>query len=87
MIDYPYDWELRDKIRLAKTLFYINGNEEYNFRQFLEAELSKLDRANRKEIYRSSFHQRQGACQVIEALLVMMQDADKVHDSLKRQYE
>ena len=83
MIDYPYNWQLRDKIHLAKTLFYISGNQDYNFIQFLESELSRLDSANRKEIDLALLHQRQGACQVIDMLLSLMRNADKAFNAFK----
>ena len=84
MIDYPFSWETREKIILAETLFHINNNADYNnFREFLEAELLRLDRLNRKELNIQAINQRQGACQVIDALLFMINNADEMYKVLK----
>ena len=85
MIDYPFKWNEREKIRLARTLFHINGtNELTNFVEFLEAELIRLDQVNRKEPDKIILRQRQGACQVLANLIVLLRGASEMHDTLKK---
>ena len=84
MIKYP-KWEQKELLQLAHTLFYINGDERYNFKEFINAELSRLDRENRREGDTVAFHQRQGACQVLQNLVEMLETADQMYDTLKMQ--
>ena len=84
MINYPFNWHQRSKILLARSLFHINGDNDSNFRKLIEHELKRLDRENRKEPDKVLFRQRQGACQVLDDLIDMLEGASEMHDTLKK---
>ena len=83
IIDYPKDWTHNQKLILAKTLFYIHGNDELNFNEFLKDELARLDKKNRTEPDELLFRQQQGACQVLQELIAMLEKGGDMHDTLK----
>lgn len=85
MIDYPSKWTVQQKIALARTLFQINGADQYNFREFLEHELLHLDRINRDETDIDAIRQRQGGAQVIERLIKLMDESDDMYKALSNQ--
>ena len=83
MIDYPFAWHQRSKVLLARTMFAINGDDSFNFRQFITYELERLDRENRKEVDDAIFRQRQGGCQVLADILRLLEGADEMFNTLK----
>ena len=50
--------------------------ETQQMREWLRQELSRLDAANRREISDVSYRQRQGACQVLDSLFKLAEEAD-----------
>lgn len=85
--NYPQKWDIRDRMRLARTLFQINGNDDYNFIDWLKYELSEMDRRNREEKDIEILRRRQGAALLIETMLSMLATADDTYRKFNEQLE
>ena len=83
MIDYPHEWDLDQKLRLAHSLFLMGSDTNSNFLAFIGKELDRLDRLNRKEADDILFRQRQGVCQVLDKLLELIENSSEMHRTLK----
>ena len=52
-------------------------------REWMRAELARLDRANRRDADPVSIYQRQGACQALEAIERLIETADEKVEKIK----
>ena len=76
MIDYPKNITPEEKMRLARALFHIGHlTETTPAVEWLGQELARLDRLNRTERDEVALRHRQGACHVIDGLLVMIAES------------
>ena len=57
--------------------------ETMGMRDWLRDELRRLDEANRIEMDPDVFRQRQGACQVLQALFRVADEADRTIDKIR----
>lgn len=57
--------------------------ETMGMRDWLKDELKRLDEANRIEMDRDVFRQRQGACQVLQALFRIADEADRTIEKIR----
>ena len=57
--------------------------ETMAMRDWLRDELKRMDEANRTELDRDVFRQRQGACQVLQALFRIADEADRTIDKIR----
>lgn len=57
--------------------------ETMGMRDWLKDELRRLDEANRIEMDPDVFRQRQGACQVLQALFRIADEADRTIDKIR----
>jgi len=62
---------------------FAQAGELQGMRDWLKAELARLDKANRRDLEPAVFHQRQGACQVIEKLLEIAETAGDKADQIR----
>ena len=57
--------------------------ETMGMRDWLRDELKRMDEANRTELDPDVFRQRQGACQVLQALFRIADEADRTIDKIR----
>lgn len=57
--------------------------ETRGMRDWLRDELGRLDAANRNEPDEVAFRQRQGACQVIQAIFTAIETADRTAEKIR----
>lgn len=57
--------------------------ETRGMKEWLRNELTRLDEANRHEPDKDVFRQRQGACQVLEALFKLAETADVTAEKIR----
>jgi hypothetical protein len=57
--------------------------ETMGMREWLKAEMERLDAANRREVNPVDLRQRQGACQVIEDIFRIADEADRTIDKIR----
>ena len=78
LIQEPDSQDRRAVLELYEAMHRFGGfPETRSMVKWLESELSRLDAANREEVVDVVFKQRQGACQVLEKILTMVEDAPK----------
>jgi len=57
--------------------------ETMGMREWLKAEMERLHAANRREVNPVDLRQRQGACQVIEDIFRIADEADRTIDKIR----
>jgi hypothetical protein len=57
--------------------------ETMGMREWLKAEMERLDAANRREVNPVDLRQRQGACQVIEDIFRIADEADRTIEKIR----
>ena len=82
MIDVPQDPQEAMQVYLALSRFE-RMPETRPLVDWLTAELTRLDAANRNEPVDVAFRQRQGACQVIGKLLKLAEEADNKAEKIR----
>jgi len=78
MIDFPSLTDIKDKLRLAKSLAFINRADECKpFVMWLQDSMSRMERLQRRELDETVMRQRQGGLQAIESILREIQSGDE----------
>ena len=68
---------------LASLARFSTLPETRGMRDWLKSELARLDAANRLEVGPVELRQRQGACQVLEKLFEIAENADKTAEKIR----
>jgi len=82
MLDLPHSAD--DAHRILKSISRFSVLPEVQeMRIWLAQELARLDRVNRHELDSQIYHQRQGACQVLEKLIELQETADRKAEAIR----
>ena len=83
MISVPTNDQHATLSILASIARFSTLPETRGMRDWLKSELDRLDAVNRKELDGIEFRQRQGACQVLEKLFEIAENADKTAEKIR----
>ncbi len=73
-----------EAVRILQALARFSTAPELHWmREWMKTELARLDTLNRRELAPETFRQRQGACQVLEKILVEAETADKKAEQIR----
>jgi hypothetical protein len=83
MIEIPQKPEEALNVLSSLSRFAVLS-ETRGMRDWLKSELARLDAANRIEVDKTVFRQRQGACQVLEKLFQFADTSDGKIDQIRK---